>query len=87
MHKKDMFLLTTVVHKAVSRGLHVHGRAVQLSGPTTTRAQMSKCSLYSCWSISVDLIPSHGNIQMQLASRAKYYVKKGEFGKYCFPKN
>ena len=37
-----MFLLTTVVQKAVSRGLHVPGGAVELGGPTTSRAQMSK---------------------------------------------
>ena len=37
-----MFLLTKVVPKAVSRGLHVPGGAVELGGPTTSRAQMSK---------------------------------------------
>ena len=40
--RKHMFLLTTVVQKAVSRGLHVPGGAVELGGPTTSRAQMSK---------------------------------------------
>ena len=37
-----MFLSTTVVQKVVSRGLHVPGGAVELGGPTTRRAQMSK---------------------------------------------
>ena len=40
--RKHMFLLTAVVQKAVSRGLHVPGGAVELGGPTTSRAQMSK---------------------------------------------
>ena len=40
--RKHMFLLTTVVQKAASRGLHVPGGAVELGGPTTSRAQMSK---------------------------------------------
>ena len=42
MCRKHMFLLTTVVQKAASRGLHVPGGAVELGGPTTSRAQMSK---------------------------------------------
>ena len=42
MCRKHMFLLTTVAQKAASRGLHVPGGAVELGGPTTSRAQMSK---------------------------------------------
>ena len=42
MCRKYMFLLTTAVHKVVSRGLPVPGGAVELGGPTTSRAQMSK---------------------------------------------
>ena len=41
MCRKHMFLLTRVVQKAVSRGRHVPGGAVELGGPTTSRAQMS----------------------------------------------
>ena len=40
--RKHMFLLTTVAQKAVSRGLHIPGGAVELGGPTTSKALMSK---------------------------------------------
>ena len=39
-----MFLLTTVVQKAVSRGLHAPSGPIELGGPTTSRAQMSRIS-------------------------------------------
>ena len=41
MCRKHMFLLTTVVQTAVSRGLHVPGGVVELGGPATSRAQLS----------------------------------------------
>ena len=41
MCRKHMFLLTTVVQKAVSMGLNVPGGAVELGGPITSREQMS----------------------------------------------
>ena len=57
MCRKHMFLLTTVVQKAASRGLHVPGGAVELGGPTTSRAQMSKgLSLFLLVYLSVENI-------------------------------
>ena len=54
-----MFLLTTVVQKAASRGLHVPEGAVELGGPTTSRAQMSKVrSLFLLAYLSGFTIPS-----------------------------
>ena len=38
MCRKHMFLMTTIVQKAASRGPYVPGGVVELGGPTTSRA-------------------------------------------------
>ena len=43
--KKKFFLLKTVVQDAFSRGLHIPGGAVELGGPTTSRALKNKISI------------------------------------------
>ena len=67
--RKHMFLLTTVVQKAVSRGLHVPGRAVELGGPTTSRAHMSKV-------LSLFLLVYLSDSAIRRESKAKQFSMK-----------
>ena len=77
--RKHMFLLTTVVQKAVSRGLHVPGRAVELGGPTTSRAQMSKgLSLFLLVYLSARTLKEA--IAWVVLTRKNFFRRRSPFG-------